>query len=990
MEKMKPQKPLLQLVMLALLTVVSLLGLSGESFAADCGTCHGNGVNQVTNRMQTSTDIRPLDTGNVNPAYRNITTGAVKGNHQTHLSATVNPNMCARCHNNSGYTTSHRSGTITMNKANNGGLIASSYDGAGMKDGGSFVFKNQTSVPVLGTCSSVNCHFEAVTPAWGAAAFVSPTDCNKCHGNTGATLSLAHSGHLANANVTCDSCHSARPNFQHATSAGNAGRNIDLNGARMLGATYGVSNFNYLPSQVGTRAVGSCDTVYCHSRGQSSDGTSATPAAYAPTAPDWRNDIGALQCDSCHQYAGIFSGSHAKHVAVNSECGNCHTGAAGQTMTSPTHVDGLINVNGSQAVGYSQGVSSIRGNGYGNCSNLACHSVFTPAVSPTITWGTVATCSSCHAASPVSGSHTLHIALPSVTCATCHTAPGATGHINNKIDVALGFPLTQIDKHASGVYSNACSTTCHSPTTSAVTTPTWGQHTTCVSCHGNSVATLTTGDHTKHLGATALLPVGLCGGCHTGASAATSGGPNHGNTLIDVGGTLVTTYGTAVPVSKGKGSATATCTTTCHNAYSTTVGKLTPTWGGAPANCGSCHEASPQTGDHTKHIAAVALGGNDCASCHTGATPTTYVSANHFDGLINVGGSKLANVAGNYGATKTKGSAAATCTTTCHNAYSTTVGFLTPTWGGAPANCGSCHAATPQTGDHTSHLQHVTVVTGTMACGMCHTGATAGVSGGAGHFDGSIDVAGSFTPSNATPAKHAAGSNYISCSTVACHNGGNGVGGAFVAPRVTWGNTLTCNGCHAYPPSNTNHTGVNGTIAGVCNSCHNNVTKVTLVGTASGTAFTNIQLHMNGVVEGGKCNACHGYPPVRVSDLASIGNHDKYSSARLQNYSGGGGAHAVAGHIPKNATWSDAWTGNGNCTTCHYGVNHNQYGNFSTHHVQVVIDPNFKFDKNRPIVYNGVRDVANPNKKSGTCSNVSCHFQKTPIWATETYTRIGH
>jgi predicted CxxxxCH...CXXCH cytochrome family protein len=266
---------------------------------------------------------------------------------------------------------------------------------------------------------------------------------------------------------------------------------------------------------------------------------------------------------------------------------------------------------------------------------------------------------------------------------------------------------------------------------------------------------------------------------------------------------------------------------------------------------------------------------------------------------------------------------------------------------------------------------------------MCHTGATAGVSGGAGHFDGSIDVAGSFTPSNATPAKHAAGSNYISCSTVACHNGGTGVG-AFVAPRVTWGNVLNCAGCHGYPPANTNHTGV---VAGTCNNCHNNVVAG---GTLTASTFKNVQLHMNGIVEGGDCNSCHGYPPVRVSDLASVGTHDKYSSAALQNYSGGGGVHAVQGHLALTTVKTQGFSAA--CATCHYGVNstttHNLYGNFSTHHVQVVIDPKFKFDKNRSIVYNGVRTGA--SKKSGTCSNVECHFQKTPLWASETYTRFGH
>ena len=79
MRKMKPQKQLLQLVMLALLSVVSVLVTSNESFAAlQCSSCHGNNAD--------AHDALPLDTPPGSPAsYRNITTGAVKGNHQTHL-----------------------------------------------------------------------------------------------------------------------------------------------------------------------------------------------------------------------------------------------------------------------------------------------------------------------------------------------------------------------------------------------------------------------------------------------------------------------------------------------------------------------------------------------------------------------------------------------------------------------------------------------------------------------------------------------------------------------------------------------------------------------------------------------------------------------------------------------------------------------------------------------------------------------------------------
>jgi predicted CxxxxCH...CXXCH cytochrome family protein len=275
------------------------------------------------------------------------------------------------------------------------------------------------------------------------------------------------------------------------------------------------------------------------------------------------------------------------------------------------------------------------------------------------------------------------------------------------------------------------------------------------------------------------------------------------------------------------------------------------------------------------------------------------------------------------------------------------------------------------TGSHTKHVLHTNV-----NCGNCHTGSTTTTYVSVNHFDGNIDVA--VGPTNIT--KHAAGSGYSSCSNVTCHNGGTGVG-AFTAPAVTWGQTLNCGGCHGYPPPNNNHIGVN---PGTCNSCHNNVNPG---GTINNSTFANIQLHMDGSTGPVTCNSCHGYPPVRVSDLATVGHQNNYTSARVQNYSGGGGVHAVKGHLALATKASQGFSAA--CAACHYGVNsgttHNLYGNFSTHHVQVVIDPKFKFDRSRPIVYNGVRTGA--SKTSGTCSNVACHFQKTPLWASETYTK---
>jgi hypothetical protein len=145
---------------------------------------------------------------------------------------------------------------------------------------------------------------------------------------------------------------------------------------------------------------------------------------------------------------------------------------------------------------------------------------------------------------------------------------------------------------------------------------------------------------------------------------------------------------------------------------------------------------------------------------------------------------------------------------------------------------------------------------------------------------------------------------------------------------------------------------------------------------------------VNTIVEGGKCDSCHGYPPVQ--SMAGLGINVNYSSAKLQNYSGGGGVHSVAGHLALTTKPSLSGTNKFTpCLTCHpQGATHGQGGStFLTANVQVVVDQQFKFDKNRPIVYNSKQ--SGTGKTSGTCANVSCHFQKSPLWSTQTYTQ-GH
>lgn len=175
----------------------------------------------------------------------------------------------------------------------------------------------------------------------------------------------------------------------------------------------------------------------------------------------------------------------------------------------------------------------------------------------------------------------------------------------------------------------------------------------------------------------------------------------------------------------------------------------------------------------------------------------------------------------------------------------------TPAWGttfaAAPAECGSCHATSPTTGRHSSHLTHYT-------CSKCHP-------------DHNLDAypyshassAGKTSPKISTTFSVYTGSNYKflksvsadrkvgSCTNVACHSPGqNSTGGALGAgdyAMQSWGNPASgaCGTCHKATKatltsgSHTKHlnaTGVNG-----CADCH--------IGVVGDGSSYNSSLHVN-------------------------------------------------------------------------------------------------------------------------------------------------
>jgi len=145
-------------LMILLLSLVSVTVIAGESLAATtCTTCHG---------------MPPLDSSS---GVRTPSTGAVKGSHQVHISASAVATDCVVCHSAAaGYDTKH-----SATSGNNIGMSASINGGTYSKG----VFFNQTSLPVTGTCSNVSCHANVysasagTSPAWGTTG----NGCSTCH-----------------------------------------------------------------------------------------------------------------------------------------------------------------------------------------------------------------------------------------------------------------------------------------------------------------------------------------------------------------------------------------------------------------------------------------------------------------------------------------------------------------------------------------------------------------------------------------------------------------------------------------------------------------------------------------------------------------------------------------------------------------------------------------------------------------------------------------
>src|SRR6185369_10770120 len=398
-------KALLALTLLSI-CICSIAGTASASL--ECYDCHGSKATQ---------DMRPVDA-----AFRDMSSGGFRGNHRTHLAAPATGSGCQICHPGSGsYTSSHRDGQIELSSHLNGSIPVTTY-------------KNSTSawaqsaIPLLGSCSSVNCHFETSTPVWGSDAGL--TGCSTCHTTppSDGSHGKKHSLYYGAGTASCRKCHpdllSESGPFAHATSAGR--RNLDIrfvttpnSGGSYIGGSDAYPG--YLPAYSPARN-GSCTDFYCHSNGSGG----------APNIPLTWSDSRTTTCYTCHNGRtsdstaekcaefGVWDSakgfctpdltmsSNGHHRLVGPQwirkypCNYCHyatTDAAGEILDRTRHVNGEKNV----VIHPEWNIGGRPAASYDNagkvCDNIYCHSDGTvdPETVRPFAWTEPKTsCNTCH------------------------------------------------------------------------------------------------------------------------------------------------------------------------------------------------------------------------------------------------------------------------------------------------------------------------------------------------------------------------------------------------------------------------------------------------------------------------------------------------------------------------------------------------------------------------------------------------------------------
>jgi predicted CxxxxCH...CXXCH cytochrome family protein len=489
--------------------------------------------------------------------------------------------------------------------------------------------------------------------------------------------------------------------------------------------------------------------------------------------------------------------------------------------------------------------------------------------------------------------------------------------------------------NCSNIYCHSRGTAAAQPYPAPITAPSWtGAAFGCSDCHGGDAATLTTNAHAKHLAAATSGGAITCSNCHN-ATAST-------NTVIS---NYANHVNKSVTINFSAASSGATATYNGVTVGGASVYQKTP--GSAVGSCGttSCHGGNSQPWNTVNTDAT-------CVKCH-GVVSTTTASYTANTDLAAPG----------YIRTSPLGTGVNTA-------------GQTGTISGGVSN-------DIKVGAHDTHLRGLGgFKTNGILCTDCHTVASLSDPG---HMNGSTTFAWSTLATNngtLTPT-YASGT----CSNVYCHGAAMSkvqTQGTDTHPLWTDGALLTtnatttmsatdCNRCHQSPPTanaNFNHNGVSLNGAGSCNACHQH---------DGASAF-----HIDGVLQatGGACNSCHDY------DVDTVTGDWGKSLKAVEGW----GAHAVhishlktVSGVTLSATGDNFNTASFNavCGVCHTrsSSNHAMSGAPNTRTINFGDgQTTYMFSAaTGTITYNGVTGVSSATTPK-TCSNVSCHYQSTPVW----------
>jgi predicted CxxxxCH...CXXCH cytochrome family protein len=875
------------------------------------------------------------------------------------------------------------------------------------------------------------------TPAWSPVG--GGLSCDACHGDgagktyptyasgpAGSTTANSHGKHVVSANQTCNMCH-ATTTISTTTTA--ASMTLVTGGAHLnrtedvVFATIGTKTGSY------NGAGKTCSATYCHGTaasvawGGTTDCASCHDASSALSTGATNSNRHWVHYESAATATVITTANSATAGSYVYGCGNCHDAAQIGHATGPAGTvyaevkfnivlsSGTTTTSGTYSVGTST-LTDTRGYVYsqnGTCSNLYCHSNGAPFgtvyTTRTVTWNQAVgvspnDCSVCHggrvgSTTPISSNrHDTHVVSYSMGCEKCHQATTTTGttitnkanHVDGTKDVSLlsilvsTTPYDLVNHRCSNIY-------CHSQGTSGTTfnasysiasasIVAWnGAQLACDACHtgGTSAGpTYTSGSpkansHPAHVTTT----TGVCETCHfatTTTGTSITNFANHADKNYDIlasGGAV-----SFLTPTVGNFTTPTTCSNiSCHGGAGTSA-----TWGNK-LTCASCHLGTGDLNDFT-------YSGGTGTTARIDSTQWSYSGHGKTTGLYDSTTNSAANFPGKAGTGDP-----------CLYCHDSSVGHgATPNFfrlrsftSGTAGNqvCLNCHATGSagvsvvggQTVTAASRIdkyhygsQHATTLSGGQFCWDCHEP----------HGDSS-SAAGPIAMIQAKPAM-------VSDSVT-------GKPTSIVSTTVTFTSQTTpasygtmtapydrvCNVCHTYKAADpykmvhyTNTTSDGHNSGTLCTQCHKHSPDTTI----NGEAF-----------KGGGCDGCHSY------DTTGGGTAWGKNQIAIESWAGHV-AHIehlkTRFTITLNANTDQFGTGAAAalCGTCHTNTvsNHSTSGggtrsiNFGdgTYRANGAAGFSFLFGATTP-TYNGVVGVSSATSPK-TCSNISCHFQTTPLW----------